>query len=69
MLNSQAVTPAASLMRCKHAWLITPLPAAGHAWYFAAAVPQVNDGKEGCQSVYHLHLHVVGGRQLGWPPC
>lgn len=20
------------------------------------------------QSVYHLHLHVLGGRQLGWPP-
>ncbi|RZR96266.1 hypothetical protein BHM03_00025262, partial [Ensete ventricosum] len=21
-----------------------------------------------CQSVYHLHLHVLGGRQLKWPP-
>lgn len=29
----------------------------------------VNNGKHGCQSVYHLHLHVIGGRQLGWPPC
>lgn len=28
----------------------------------------VNDGKDGCQSVYHLHLHVLGGRVLGWPP-
>jgi len=28
----------------------------------------INDGKMGCQSVYHLHLHVIGGRQLGWPP-
>nr|XP_039271082.1 histidine triad nucleotide-binding protein 1-like [Styela clava] len=28
----------------------------------------VNDGKNGAQSVYHLHLHVLGGRQLGWPP-
>ncbi|XP_068781069.1 uncharacterized HIT-like protein Synpcc7942_1390 isoform X1 [Struthio camelus] len=28
----------------------------------------VNDGKHGAQSVYHLHLHVLGGRQLGWPP-
>ncbi|XP_077493633.1 putative HIT-like protein Synpcc7942_1390 isoform X1 [Amblyomma americanum] len=28
----------------------------------------INNGKQGCQSVYHLHLHVLGGRQLGWPP-
>ena len=21
------------------------------------------------QSVYHLHVHVFGGKQLGWPPC
>lgn len=28
----------------------------------------VNDGKHGAQSVYHLHLHVLGGRQLQWPP-
>ena len=28
----------------------------------------INDGKDGCQSVYHLHLHVIGGRKLGWPP-
>jgi histidine triad (HIT) family protein len=28
----------------------------------------INDGKDGCQSVYHVHLHVLGGKQLGWPP-
>jgi len=28
----------------------------------------INDGKKGSQSVYHLHVHVIGGRQLGWPP-
>ena len=28
----------------------------------------INDGKEGCQSVYHLHIHVIGGQQLTWPP-
>merc|ERR1711874_482456 len=27
----------------------------------------INNGVEGCQSVYHLHLHVLGGRQLNWP--
>ena len=28
----------------------------------------VNNGKDGAQSVYHLHIHVMGGRQLNWPP-
>jgi histidine triad (HIT) family protein len=28
----------------------------------------INDGKDGGQEVYHLHVHVLGGRQLTWPP-
>lgn len=28
----------------------------------------INNGMHGCQSVYHVHLHVLGGRQLSWPP-
>lgn len=27
-----------------------------------------NIGPDGAQSVPHLHFHVLGGRQLGWPP-
>lgn len=27
-----------------------------------------NTGKDGGQTVYHLHLHVLGGRALTWPP-
>ncbi|MEZ4239700.1 MAG: histidine triad nucleotide-binding protein [Myxococcota bacterium] len=27
-----------------------------------------NSGDDGGQSVDHLHLHVLGGRRLGWPP-
>ena len=28
----------------------------------------INDGKEGLQSVYHVHIHVIGGKRLSWPP-
>lgn len=28
----------------------------------------VNSGPNAGQSVFHLHLHVLGGRMLGWPP-
>lgn len=28
----------------------------------------INDGKNGGQTVNHLHLHFIGGQQLGWPP-
>lgn len=28
----------------------------------------VNDGPHGQQTVKHLHIHLLGGRQLTWPP-
>mmetsp|Transcript_12342 Transcript_12342/g.15233 ORF Transcript_12342/g.15233 Transcript_12342/m.15233 type:complete len:203 (+) Transcript_12342:145-753(+) len=50
----------------------------GHLMYVAQEVGKkecpkgfrivINDGEDGAQSVYHLHLHVLGGRQLKWPP-
>jgi len=50
----------------------------GHLLYVAKSVGEkecpegfrlvINDGVHGAQSVYHLHIHVLGGRQLSWPP-
>jgi histidine triad (HIT) family protein len=28
----------------------------------------VNCGTDGGQTVNHLHIHLLGGRSLGWPP-
>ncbi|PHT55453.1 Histidine triad nucleotide-binding protein 2, mitochondrial [Capsicum baccatum] len=50
----------------------------GHLLYAAKIVAEkegivdgfrvvINSGPSACQSVYHLHLHVLGGRQLKWP--
>ncbi|KAK2967461.1 hypothetical protein RJ640_024000 [Escallonia rubra] len=51
----------------------------GHLLYSAKRVAEqegledgfrivINDGPKGCQSVYHLHIHLLGGRQMNWPP-
>lgn len=28
----------------------------------------INTNSDGGQSVYHLHMHILGGRPMGWPP-
>jgi histidine triad (HIT) family protein len=28
----------------------------------------INTNSDGGQTVYHLHMHVLGGRHMGWPP-
>ena len=28
----------------------------------------INNGNDGGQTVNHLHLHILGGRQMNWPP-
>ena len=52
----------------------------GHLWIVIAQVAEelklaesgyrvvVNCGRDGGQSVDHLHFHILGGRSLKWPP-
>jgi histidine triad (HIT) family protein len=28
----------------------------------------INSGADAGQEVYHLHLHLLGGRKFNWPP-
>lgn len=28
----------------------------------------INCGPDGGQTIYHLHLHLLGGREMRWPP-
>ena len=28
----------------------------------------INCNEDGGQTVYHLHMHIIGGRKLSWPP-
>jgi histidine triad (HIT) family protein len=28
----------------------------------------INTGDDGGQTVYHLHMHILGGRHMTWPP-
>jgi len=28
----------------------------------------INNGEKAGQTVFHLHLHIIGGRDLKWPP-
>lgn len=28
----------------------------------------INTGEQSGQSVHHIHLHILGGRDLNWPP-
>lgn len=54
-------------------------PLLGHLIHVAGLVAQklglaqgfrlvINNGPHACESVPHLHVHLLAGRQLGWPP-
>lgn len=55
-------------------------PLLGHLWLVIQQVARqlqvaesgyrvvVNCGRQGGQSVDHLHFHILGGRDLTWPP-
>ncbi len=51
----------------------------GHLFVVASKVAQIegldngyrtvfNCGDDGQQTVYHIHLHLLGGRKMQWPP-
>jgi histidine triad (HIT) family protein len=54
-------------------------PLLGHIVVVAASIARqlgladgyrlvANSGRDGGQSVDHLHFHLLGGRAMGWPP-
>lgn len=55
-------------------------PLLGHMMVIAARIAQqlgiadggyrlvMNCNRDGGQEVYHLHLHLLGGRRMTWPP-
>lgn len=61
-------------LQSDHALLIGQMMLAGKK--IAADLKMTDDGyriimncnKNGGQAVYHIHFHVLGGRQMSWPP-
>lgn len=50
-----------------HMMLLAPRIAADEGFGEAFRLV-VNNGAEAGQSVFHLHLHILAGRPLAWPP-
>jgi len=72
------VIPKEHLASTAHA-VETHAPLLGHLMLAAARVAEqeklingfrivANTGDDGGQTVHHLHLHLLGGRAMAWPP-
>ena len=81
-VNPQAPTHVLVIPR-RHVARFTELPAGDPLWNRILGAVQavggspgladgfrlvVNQGSNGGQTVDHLHIHVLGGRQMTWPP-
>lgn len=51
-----------------HLWLLVPKLAEQLGIAESGYRVVVNCGAEGGQTVDHLHLHILGGRYMTWPP-
>jgi histidine triad (HIT) family protein len=49
-----------------HLMLVAPEIARQHGYEHFR--PVVNNGEEAGQTVFHLHVHILAGRSLAWPP-
>lgn len=64
----------ADQLRDRHGALLAEMFATAQAAARAQGVAEsgyrmiFNVGADALNSVAHLHLHVIGGRRLGWPP-
>lgn len=82
-INPQAPVHVLLIPKDTHARLVdvpqAELPLLGHLLTKAAEIARkegcgeafrlvINNGAEAGQTVFHLHLHILGGRPFRWPP-
>lgn len=48
--------------------LMTKVPEIAKKLNLASYRLVVNTGEDAGQTVFHLHIHILGGRKLKWPP-
>lgn len=67
IVNVDALTPHDAEI-VGHIWMTIPKLAQQLGISPAGYRVVVNCGKNGGQSVDHLHFHILGGRAMAWPP-